>query len=260
MKFRQARQVEYQRKIEDVIDANCRLYQNPNINIEEEIKRIIKINTLFSLGENDVIEMLRDSKAIFFKGHFQLLTFELHTDQFFRFASIAQYPKFIAQISTEMISWIKQQDIGNIDVVLGPTSAGMFFAYDVAKALYKSKMETRAVYASYNPDAGVIEEKLVDGFEIKTGEDVLIVNDMTTTGKGLKTLCNIVQKNKGNIIGICIFAKRDNGQFQLVKELMSKYRFRFIVDLKMNQWKKTECKLCKDNIPFVYSKDLQGID
>jgi orotate phosphoribosyltransferase len=49
------------------------------------------------------------------------------------------------------------------------------------------------------------------GFEINPGEKVLIVEDVITTGGSVKEVVKIVEKAKGNIIGIGVLVDRSNG-------------------------------------------------
>ena len=53
------------------------------------------------------------------------------------------------------------------------------------------------------------------GFEIKSGEKVLIVEDVITTGGSVKEVMKLVKKAGGNIIGIGVLVDRSNGSISL---------------------------------------------
>lgn len=206
----------------------------------QRVKEVVEINQLGYLKESDIWEILDISKAIIFDGHFELLS-ERHTDTFFRFAAISQYPSLMAKISKELVSWLKTDgEIPKVDVVLGPVSQGMFFAYDIAREL-NGAMGCRAVYATIDRD-GIPQNALVEGFEIKPKEKVLIVNDMTTTGSGLEKLVDLVEnKCEAEVVAISIFANRGMDQDRIIS-LGKKFKFHSILNLNMPSWPKEQCR------------------
>ena len=226
----------------------------------QKIKQIVKINRLYSLDESAIWDMLDFSKAIILDGHFELLC-KKHSELFFRFAAISQYPSFVAKISKELVAWVKQDEVlPSIDVVLGPTSQGMFFAYDIARELNGSARNgaTRAIYATIDKETGRPQNELAKGFEIKLNENVLIVNDMTTTGNGLRTLIHLVDRAGANVAGIGLFANRGKDE-NVVKKLQKKYsRFHSIIELDMPAWEAADCAKCIDS-PIVKSKEINHL-
>ena len=227
----------------------------------QRIRDIVKVNHLYSLQESDLWEMIDFSKAIILDGHFELLC-KKHSELFFRFAAISQYPSYVAKISKELVAWVKQNNfLPSIDVVLGPTSQGMFFAYDIARELNGDARNgiTRAVYATID-ETGRPQNKLAKGFEIKSNESVLVVNDMATTGEGLQTLIQLVEDADGRVAGIGLFANRGLDEY-LVKKLQKKYtsKFHSIIDLDMPTWDTADCQRCDVNSPIIKSGELNHL-
>lgn len=227
----------------------------------QRIRDIVKVNHLYSLQESDLWEMMDFSKAIILDGHFELLC-KKHSELFFRFAAISQYPSYVAKISKELVAWVKQnKSLPSIDVVLGPTSQGMFFAYDIARELNGDARNgiTRAVYATID-ETGRPQNELAKGFEIKSNESVLVVNDMATTGEGLQTLIQLVEDADGRVAGIGLFANRGLDEY-LVKELQKKYtsKFHSIIDLDMPTWDTADCQRCDVNSPIIKSGELNHL-
>lgn len=225
------------------------------------VKNIVTINDLCFLKEDDIWEILDISKAIIFDGHFELLSTK-HSEMFFRFAAISQYPSFVAKISEELVEWLKGcGGFAPINVVLGPTSQGMFFAYDIARELNgnSGKMSTRAVYAAIDKKTGRPEEELVKGFQINARENVLIVNDMTSTGGGLEKLIRLTEKVGAEVAGICLFANRGINEKKVI-EIKKKYTFHTIIDLDMPSWPKAECaQKCDKNKPLIESRSIHHL-
>jgi orotate phosphoribosyltransferase len=224
----------------------------------ERVKKIVTINPPHSSAEKDIWEILDTSKAVIFDGHFELLSGR-HSDKFFRFAAITQFPYFVSKISKEMVKWLKGNEIpGKIDVVLSPSSQGLFFAYDISREL-NGAMKTRAVYAAIDKKTGYPKEEFVEGFEIKSGENVLVVNDMTTTGSGIESLIKLAERSSAKVVGICLFANRGIDEPK-VTNIKSKYLFHSIIDLKMPSWSSKECKdRCLDDKKLIKATKLNHL-
>jgi orotate phosphoribosyltransferase len=227
---------------------------------KELVQEITTVNELFHLNKEEILEILYETKPIFFNGHFELLSGR-HTDIFFRFALITQYPWLMEKISKEMIGWVTKSkpDIGQIDVVLGTSRAGMLFAYDIAREL-NGKMKTRAVYSKSDTNTGYPLPTLLEGFNIRKRERVLIVNDIITTGTGIRTLIDLTKSYGGEVVGICLFGDRalDAPKEKQIKE---EYNFHSILTFKMNNWDagKGKCYLCDKDVPCVHSKDINSL-
>ena len=58
---------------------------------EELVNNVVETSNLFSLTREEIINLLLETKPIWFDGHFELLS-KRHSDSFFRFASITQHP------------------------------------------------------------------------------------------------------------------------------------------------------------------------
>lgn len=218
------------------------------------IREVVSVNAFHAHKESEILEMLAVARPIIFDGHFELLS-EKHSDMFFRFAKISQFPSYVSVISREMYDWLKSSglDSAKVDVVLGPTSQGMLFAYNIAGELSK-----RVAYATINKANGKINQELAEGFEINRGERVLIVNDVVTTGEGVETLVNLVLAKGGVVAGICLFANRGNDAPR-VQAFRERYLFHSIIDLVMPAWDKKDCELCKSNKPLIKSSEIHGM-
>lgn len=222
----------------------------------DRIRKVVSINKLHYLNEDDVFDILNKTKPMIFDGHFELIS-ENHSDMFFRFAPISLKPFYLARISKEMTAMLRNKKTNtNIDVVISPASQGMFFAYDIARELNR-EFGTRAVYTTINEDTGYTEKVLVKGFEIKQKEKVLIVNDMTSTGKSLQKFIELVQESNAQIVGICVFA--DLGiDTPLTRKIRNEYDFHTIIKLIIPYWNTDECDLCKTNDKLVLAKQVNN--
>jgi orotate phosphoribosyltransferase len=224
---------------------------------ETRVCNVVQVPILFSLKREEIDEILLVAKPIWFDGHFELLS-EQHSDSFFRFALIAQYPYLMTKISNEMSGWIQNSpELGDIDVVLSTSRAGMLIAYDVAREInLKNNRKTRAAFVECDNSGYPIN--LQEDCSITKNERVLIVNDITTTGEALQKLIEIAEKNQGSIVGICVFATRQENSIKIEK-IKSKYNFHSIINVRLESWHKNECPLCKKGEAIVYSKDINSL-
>ncbi|AIS52607.1 orotate phosphoribosyltransferase PyrE [Thermoanaerobacter kivui] len=166
------------------------------------------------------------------KGHF-LLTSGKHSDTYLQCAKIFQYPKYSEIFSNELA--LKFKDY-KIDVVIGPAIGGIILAYEVAR-----QVGAKALFAER--EEGVM--KLRRGFEIKEGENVLVVEDVVTTGGSVKEVIKLVNSLKGNVVGVGSIVDRSDGKVNF--EVL----FKSVVSLYVEAFEKEECPLCKEGIPLV---------
>lgn len=205
------------------------------------------------LGHARIMEILMRSQPLLFCGHFELISGN-HTDTYFRFADIAQFPDLMTEISNEMVAWARMANLGRIDVVLSTNREGMVLAYDVARALNKDS-GTRAVYAATDPETGSPVNYLMDGFEIRKHEKILVVNDLMTTTNGLQTLIGLAKKQQAKVVGVCVFASRAPDS-ALAKLSRNHQRFHTACKLRVSDWPRWRCSLCKKGVSLVLEREL----
>lgn len=224
---------------------------------EERVDEVVEVAGLKTIDKGQLLQSFVRSRSLLFCGHFELISGN-HTDTYFRFANIAQFPDLMTKISAEMLAWYRSTDVGQIDVVLSTNRAGMVLAYDVARALH-ADFGSRAVYATTDPETGAPEGSLIDGFSIGRHERVLVVNDLTTTASGLKTLIGLAEKQRAKVVGVCVFASR--ARDDALAELSKNYKFHAICKLKLKDWRLEDCHLCEHRgIPLVRGKDINSFE
>lgn len=209
-----------------------------------EIKKIVKVNKpTVTLSEEDVWDIFRISGALQ-RGHWELLS-EMHSDVFLKFREIVQQSSngFIRRIGEELAERFKDTQI---DVVLAPITAGCVLADAIATRLGKP-----IAIVEKGPDGRPSPHRLRRGFVINENARVLIVNDMTTTGTGITNLINIVKENKGEVVGIALFASRNR---EVVEQLRKEVdNIQFLVELVVEQFQPSDCPLCQKGDPLEYS-------
>jgi orotate phosphoribosyltransferase len=82
-------------------------------------------------------------------------------------------------------------------------------------------------------------------FEIKEGEKVLVVEDVTTTGSSVREVIDIVKSRQGKVVGVGVLIDRSGGKVNFgvkTEKLLT-------IDIKT--YSPEECPLCKKEIPVV---------
>ena len=157
------------------------------------------------LSYNESLKILKETDALL-EGHF-ILSSGLHSDQYIQCAKLLSYPKKAEIVCASLTEKIKKS-FSKIDIVLSPALGGIVVGYEIAKQL-----NTQTIFAER------IDDKLVlrRGFFIPRDSNVLIVEDVITTGKSALECSKIVKTNKANLVGFaCIIDRSDNNV--LIKE------------------------------------------
>ncbi|MFT5206990.1 MAG: orotate phosphoribosyltransferase [Candidatus Omnitrophota bacterium] len=189
-------------------------------------------------------------KEALLNGHF-LLSSGLHSQQYFQCAKLLQWPNIAKQFgeALEKIIVASLPDGMMPDVILAPAMGGLFIGNEVARAF-----DTRSIFLERVNN--VFELKR--GFEIRPNENVIIIEDVLTTGKSTLEVVDYIQANtKGNIIAIGCLANRmseENHQVvveQLKAKLGRDIPFSAVLRILAAAWPESECPECKTTTPLV---------
>ncbi len=181
---------------------------------------------------NNIEEIFEKSGAIL-KGHF-LLTSGLHSPVYWEKFRVLQSPDYTEQLCRLITAhFIKQE----IQVVAGPTTGGIILAYEVAKQL--------GVHGIFAEREGSTGRAFRRGFSIKTGERVLIVDDILTTGSSIREVLTAVTDRGGIVVGIGVLVDRSEQKIDFGVPLFSCYRSTTPTHTPQ------DCPLCARQIPLT---------
>ena len=145
---------------------------------------------------NDILKILIDSGAIL-EGHF-LLTSGRHSNKYVEKFRLIEKPKYLDIVCDAMA---KKFTNNNINVILGAAVGGILISGGVGQKLNVKHIFTERVNGKM---------KLRRGFYLNEKSNVLIVEDIVTTGGSIFELIDIVKENKANLIGITSILDRNN--------------------------------------------------
>lgn len=178
-----------------------------------------------------VEKVFREAGAVL-EGHF-LLASGRHSPVYWEKFHILQNPK-----ATQYLCRLIARHFGghSIQVVAGPTLGGVILAFETARQL-----GLRAVFAEREGEG----RSLRRGRGLDSGERVLIVDDVLTTGGSLRETIAAVEAQRGVVAGIGVLVDRSTEGLDFGAPLFSCHRTPAVT------YDAGECPLCRDSVPLT---------
>ena len=177
---------------------------------------------MLSLKES--LKILRETNALI-EGHF-ILSSGLHSPKYVQCAQLMSKPNQAIKICESLAEKI-EAEFRDFDLILSPAMGGIIIGYELGKILNKQTIFSERVNGEF---------KLRRDFQIRRGSNVLIVEDVITTGKSSLECSKLVKENNANIIGYACIIDRSNGKSEINDKIISQ------VELDIPTYK-------KDNLP-----------
>ena len=183
------------------------------------------------MKSEEVKDLLEWSGAIL-TGHFRL-TSGKHSKQYIEKFRLLENPIALDKICSTMAEMYKDKEI---DLVVSAAIGGILLAGGVGRHLNVKHIFSERV-----------TEKMVlrRGFNIEENYNILIVEDIVTTGGSINELIELVEKYNANIIGIVSIVDRND------KKKIFKYSYESLLNLPTESWHKDECPDCLKKISII---------
>ena len=165
---------------------------------------------MLSLEES--LKILKETKALI-EGHF-ILSSGLHSPKYVQCAQLMSKPSKAAQICQSLAKKIKTE-LNNIDLILSPAMGGIVVGYEIGKLLGVETIFSERVNGKF---------QLRRDFKINQDTNVLIVEDVITTGKSSIECSNLVKVNKANIVGYACIIDRSDGKTEINDKIISQIK------------------------------------
>jgi len=150
------------------------------------------------LSYEESLKILKETDALL-EGHF-ILSSGLHSNQYVQCAKLLSHPQQAQLICNSLVEKIKKK-INKIDIVLSPAIGGIVVGYEIGKLL-----NTQAIFAERVKG----ELLLRRDFSIIQNSNVLIMEDVITTGKSSLECFELIKKYKANLAGYACIIDRTN--------------------------------------------------
>jgi len=166
------------------------------------------------LSYEESLKILKETKALL-EGHF-ILSSGLHSDQYIQCAKLLSYPNKAEKICSSLVEKIKS-NYNKVDVVLSPAIGGIVVGYEIGRQL-----NVQTIFAERENNKLTLRR----GFAIPLNSNVLIVEDVITTGKSALECSDIVKKNKAKLVGFACIIDRSNHNLLIKDKIISQLTFK----------------------------------
>jgi len=174
------------------------------------------------LSYNESLKILKETNALL-EGHF-ILSSGLHSNQYVQCAKLLSYPKK-AQLICSSLSQQIRNNFDNIDIILSPAIGGIVVGYEIGRQL---SLET--IFAEREEGKLILRR----GFKILKNSNVLVVEDVITTGKSALECSKLIEESKSNLIGYACIIDRSNENTLIRGKIISQ------IKLKIETFKSTD--------------------
>ena len=144
---------------------------------------------------DEILKLLKKTGA-FMEGHF-LLTSGRHSNVYIEKFRLMESPEYLDEICRKMA---QKFELKKVDLVLGAATGGILLSVGVAKYLSTIGIFTERINSKMT---------LRRGFKIRKNSNVLIVEDIVSTGGSILELIEVVKNNKANVIGVTSIVDRN---------------------------------------------------
>jgi orotate phosphoribosyltransferase len=151
--------------------------------------------------QGQLIEIFQKTGALL-QGHF-ILTSGRHSPTYFQCAKVLQYPEYLKRFSNEIVHHFQETEI---DMVITPAVGGIVLGTEVGRQLNK-----QTIFAER--EQGVMT--LRRGFEISPKSNVLVIEDVITTGGSVQEVIELVANSDATVTGVGVLVDRSGGKVKL---------------------------------------------
>lgn len=190
---------------------------------------------------DEVIQLLKKSGAVLTDDHF-VGTSGRHINVYINKDALYPHTSFASRIGELFAEKYKAL---NIDVVAAPALGGIILSQWTAYHLSQlTGKDVLGVYTEKTPEKNQIFTRGYD--KLVKGKNVLVVEDLTTTGGSVKKVVNSVKEAGGKIVAVSVMVNRDP---KLVTSETIGAPFDSLAVLKAESWEENDCPMCKKNMP-----------
>jgi orotate phosphoribosyltransferase len=183
------------------------------------------------MDQASVLHLFRSSGALL-EGHFRL-TSGLHSSGYLQCALVLQHPADAEALGRVLAAKLPAS---GATAVLSPALGGLILGHEVARAL-----GVRAIFAERQ--VGVLT--LRRGFSLSTGDRVVVIEDVMTTGGSTRETIDVARNAGATVIAAGSIIDRSGGQATL------DVPFRSLVTLSLPTYEQDACPLCAQGLPVT---------
>src|SRR6266567_1272405 len=197
------------------------------------------------MNDPRIMQMFSDVGAIVSESHF-VYSSGRHSSVYINKDALYLYTQTISALCQLMASPYSAEQV---DAVVGPVLGGIVLSQWVAHHLNTSRAEgeTLAIYAEKGSDSADKQFFFNRGYDTYIpGKNILVVEDVLTTGGSARQVIELVREHGGNVVGLSALCNRGNVQLQDVGNVP----ISALIDITLETFAAEECPFCRQGVPF----------
>ena len=187
--------------------------------------------TTADIAAASVLDRFRRVGALL-EGHFRL-TSGLHSSGYLQCALVLQHPAEAEACGAAIAERVREL---LPDVVLSPALGGIVIGQEVGRAL-----GVRALFAERQDGKLTLRR----GFSISPGENVLVVEDVVTTGGSTQETIDVARAAGATVVGAAAIIDRSGGTQRI------DVPFHALATISLPTYQPEQCPLCAEGKPIV---------
>ncbi len=197
----------------------------------------------------DVVSILEKIGAVIRNSHF-VYTSGKHGSVYINKDSLYPHTKETSMVGKMFAEKFKNK---KIDVVVAPAIGGTILSQWTA--YYLSKFKKKEILSAYSEkdkgttaSAAESQQLFRRGYDrYIQGKNVLVIEDLTTTGTSVKKLVDLVRNTGGYVVAVCVMVNRD--PVQINSETIGAPFFSLGV-IRASAVDEDKCELCRKKVPI----------
>lgn len=190
----------------------------------------------------DVVEILKSVGAIITDSHI-VYTSGKHGSVYINKDALYPHTELASKVG-EMFAQ-KNKDL-SVDVVVAPALGGIILSQWTAYHL--SKLKGKEIFGIYTEKDSEKNQVFTRGYDkFVQGKNVLVIEDLTTTGGSVLKVVNSVRLAGGKVTAVSVMVNRNP---DVINEAMMGAPFNALGVLKAEAFEEAGCPLCKKGVPI----------
>ncbi|MFA5976042.1 MAG: orotate phosphoribosyltransferase [Elusimicrobiota bacterium] len=187
------------------------------------------------MKQDAILKIFKDRGALL-QGHFKL-TSGLHSDSYLQCAQLLQYARDADRLGAKLAECFGAEAREKpITAVVSPAIGGIVLGHVVARSL-----NARAIFAERVDGRFTLRR----GFALAPGEQVLVVEDVITTGGSVREIAQMVESMDAQVVGFGALADRGEIEVQFPAPKHTLLRLPLVT------YQPESCPMCEQGIPLV---------
>lgn len=184
------------------------------------------------LTKEQVLEIFNRTGGVL-KGHFKL-TSGRHSDTYMQCAKL-----FVDTNASEELCSALAEKLADVkcDIVVSPAVGGILMGYEMARQL-----KVPNIFAERENGAMTFRR----GFSLPHNANVIVVEDVVTTGGSVKEVVKLVQESGCNVTAVASIVDRSNGNVEFGVKFVN------LVSMDVVSYEPENCPLCKEGKSEAY--------